>query len=104
MTATDVDKAKAALWASRVAAAKTLPLRLELVLEALTGGAPYGQWARLETLTGISAARWRKAYTHQQSPTSDMIEAVCSVAPAHAFWLVCGVLPSSGLVHSEPAL
>jgi hypothetical protein len=45
----------------------------------------------MEELTGVAAARWRKAYTYQQRPTPDMIQALCRLKPEYAFWIATGV-------------
>ena len=52
---------------------------------------PYGIWQRMEELTGVAAARWRKAYTYQQRPTPDMIQALCRLKPEYAFWMATGI-------------
>ena len=79
----------------------TLEDRFIFVLRA--DGEPYGYWQRLEGHTGIAAARWRKAYTRQQRPTADMIEALCKLKPQYAFWLVTGA-DGSGLEHISPPI
>lgn len=52
---------------------------------------PHGYWQQLEEKTGISAQRWRKAYTRRQRPTPDMIEALCKQKPEYAFWMATGI-------------
>lgn len=52
---------------------------------------PYGIWQRMEELTGVAAARWRKAYTYQQRPTPDMIQALSRLKPEYAFWMATGI-------------
>lgn len=67
----------------------TIEDRFVLVLRET--GEPYGVWQRLEELTGVAAARWRKAYTYQQRPTPDMIQALCRLKPEYAFWIATGI-------------
>src|SRR5215217_9421432 len=67
----------------------TIEDRFVLVLRET--GEPYGIWPRMEELTGVAAARWRKAYTYQQRPTPDMIQALCRLKPEYAFWLATGI-------------
>ena len=61
----------------------TLEDRFTLVLREADN--VYGTWRRLEDQTGVSAARWRKAYTAQQRPTPDMVQAICRLKPEFAF-------------------
>ena len=63
---------------------------------------PYGIWQRLEELTGVAAARWRKAYTYQQRPTPDMIQALCRLKPEYAFWIATGITDAE-YGHKAPA-
>lgn len=72
-----------------IAVSTTIEDRFVLVLRET--GEPYGVWQRLEELTGVVAARWRKAYTYQQRPTPDMIQALCRLKPEYAFWIATGI-------------
>lgn len=64
-------------------------------------GEPYGYWQGLESRTQIAAARWRKAYTRQQRPTTDMLEAIGRLKPQYAFWLMTGVTDAAN-GHTAP--
>ena len=78
----------------------TIEDRFVLVLRET--GEPYGIWQRMEELTGIAAARWRKAYTYQQRPTPDMIQALCRLKPEYAFWIATGITDAE-YGHKAPA-
>lgn len=49
------------------------------------------RFKELEELSGIAAVSWRKAFTHGQRPTAEMIEVVSRAWPQHAFWLATGI-------------
>jgi hypothetical protein len=78
----------------------TLEDRVTLVLRE--AGEVYGMWQRLEEKTGIAAARWRKAYTFQQRPTPDMVQAICRLRPELAFWIATGITDAEN-GHKAPA-
>lgn len=78
----------------------TLEDRVTLVLRE--AGEVYGMWRRLEEQTGIAAARWRKAYTAQQRPTPDMVQAICRLRPQFAFWIATGITDAEN-GHKAPA-
>lgn len=72
-----------------------------LILLLREDGEPYGYWQRLEGLTSIAAARWRKAYTRQQRPTTDMLAAISKLKPHYAFWLATGITDAAN-GHTAP--
>jgi len=82
--------------------------RVILVLRELGGTSgpwpklQHGFWGKLANQTGIVATRWRKAYTHQQRPTPDMIEALCRLKPEYAFWIATGITDAEN-GHKAPA-
>ncbi len=78
----------------------TLEDRVILVLRE--AGEVYGMWQRLEDLTGVTAARWRKVYTAQQRPTPDMVQAICRLRPQYAFWVATGITDAEH-GHKAPA-
>lgn len=58
----------------------------------------YGRFQELERLTHIKNATWQTWARGRQRPTEQMIEAVASTWPAHAYWLVTGdELPLEGM-------
>ena len=72
-----------------------------LILLLREDGEPYGYWQGLESRTRIAAARWRKAYTRQQRPTTDMLAAIARLKPHYAFWLVTGITDAAN-GHTAP--
>lgn len=72
-----------------------------LILLLREDGEPYGYWQALESRTQIAAARWRKAYTRQQRPTTDMLAAIARLKPHYAFWLMTGVTDAAN-GHTAP--
>ena len=72
-----------------------------LILLLRQDGEPHGYWQGLERNTGISAARWRKTYTRQQRPTTDMLSAICRLRPQYAFWLATGITDAAN-GHTAP--
>lgn len=78
----------------------TLEDRVILVLRE--AGEVYGMWQRLEELTGVTAARWRKAYASLQRPTPDMVQAICRLRPQYAFWVATGITDAEH-GHKAPA-
>jgi len=89
-----------AIHPESTSAATTLEDRFILVLRE--AGEVYGMWARLEELTGIVSARWRKGYTSQQRPTPDMVQALCRQRPEYAFWIATGITDAAN-GHKAPA-
>jgi hypothetical protein len=67
----------------------TIKDRLRAVIERNTD--ERGRFAELEKMTEISANSWKSFWHGRQRPTCDMIEAVCSHWPQHAFWLTTGL-------------
>lgn len=58
----------------------------------------YGRFQELERLTNIKNATWQTWARGRQRPTEQMIEAIASTWPAHAYWLVTGdELPLEGM-------
>lgn len=63
--------------------------RLRAVIETVTD--ERGRFAELEKLTQVSANSWKSFWHGRQRPTCDMIEAICTHWPHHAFWIATGI-------------
>ncbi|WP_088148934.1 hypothetical protein [Achromobacter denitrificans] len=66
-----------------------IELRMRQLIRAVLKGRPH--WTRLEELTGTKAVKWRQFVSGLKNPTLEMVEALCTTYPQHAFWLVTGI-------------
>lgn len=62
--------------------------RLKLLVSARTDDRL--RYVQLETITGISADRWKNFWFGRKKADAEMIEAVSKAWPETAFWLACG--------------
>lgn len=49
------------------------------------------KYKELEEMTGITAASWRSWWNRGGPPSGEMIEAIGTIWPEYAFWLVTGI-------------
>lgn len=69
----------------------TIEDRVIFVLREMRTNVGYGCWQGLADQTGVVAQRWCKAFTAQQRPTPDMLQALCRLKPEYAFWIATGI-------------
>lgn len=68
---------------------ETITERLKILVNSKT--TELKKYKELEELTRITAASWRSWWNRGGTPSGEMVEAVCTIWPECAFWLVTGI-------------